>query len=52
MHVNINKKSPQKGLASSLRAESSFEVFRTDLVLDSSTDHMLIDQFGLKIIKN
>ena len=46
------QKSPHKGFESSLNAESSFEVFRTDLVLDSDTDHMMIDYFGLKIIKD
>ena len=42
------QKSPHKGLASSLSAESSFEVSKTDLVVDSgSTDHMMIDKIQI-----
>ena len=43
------QKSPHKGLASSLSAESSFEVSKTDLLVDSgSTDHMMIDKTWFK----
>ena len=43
------QKSPHKGLASSLSAGSSFEVSKTDLVVDSgSTDHMMIDKTWFK----
>ena len=51
MHVIINKKVlPRKGLASSLSADSSFEVSKTDLVVDSgNTDHMMIDKTWFKI---
>ena len=43
------QKSPHKGLASSLSADSSFEVSKTDLVVDSgSTDHMMIDKTWFK----
>ena len=43
------QKSPNKGLASSLSAESSFEISKTDLVVDSgSTDHMMIDKTWFK----
>ena len=47
------QKSPHKGFASSLSVESSFEVSKTDLVVDSvSTDHMTIDKTLFKIVKN
>ena len=47
-HSKHQQKSPQ-GLASSLSAESSFEVSKTDLVVDSgSTDHMMIDKTWFK----
>ena len=43
------KKSPHKSLASNLSAESSFEVSKTDLAVDSgSTDHMMIDKTWFK----
>ena len=43
------QKSPHKGLASSLSADSLFEVSKTDLVVDSrSTDHMMIDKTWFK----
>ena len=43
------QKSPQNGLASSLSANSSFEVSKTDIVVDSgSTDHMMIDKTWFK----
>ena len=49
MHVNISKKSAHKSLASSLSADSSFEVSITDLIVDSgSTDHMMIDKTWFK----
>ena len=45
MHVNINKNFfSHKGLASSLSVECSFEVSKTELVVDSSSDHMMIDK--------
>ena len=43
------QKNPHKGLASSSSTESSFEVSKTDLVVDSgSTDHLMIDKTCLK----
>ena len=43
------QKNPHKGLASILSAESSFEVSKADLVVDSgSTDHMMIDKTWFK----
>ena len=43
------QKSPHKGLASSLSAESSFEVSKTVLVVDSgSTNYMMIDKTWFK----
>ena len=42
-------KTLHKGLASSLNADSSIEVSKTDLVVDSgSTDHMMIDKTWFK----
>ena len=47
------QKSPHKCLASSLSADSSFEVSKTDLVVDSgSTDHMMIDKTWFKNYQN
>ena len=43
------QKSPHKNLASSLSADSSFEVSKTDLVVDSGrTDHMMTDKTWFK----
>ena len=49
MRVNINKKSFHKSSASNLGSESSFEVSKSKLIVDSgSTYHTLIDKTWFK----